>query len=229
MSYSLLDLPLEERPRERLVHLGPESLSTVELVAIILGSGTKQYPVMQLSHALVSRFGTIQHLAEATIAELCEINGIGLTKAIQIKAAFCIGLRAARQAVLPKYRIEHPSHAYHLIKDEIENEKREIFLTIHLDVKNYVINYEIISIGNLSNTLVHPREVFYPAIRHKAAGMILAHNHPSGDATPSDLDIELTNRLIECGRLIGIPIKDHLIIGKQIYTSLRQKGHLFEP
>ena len=227
MTYSILHLPKEERPRERLVRFGPESMSTTELLAIILGNGTRNIPVLRLAQEIVAKFGGIRELSEATISELCEIKGIGLAKAIQIKASLNLGMRASRQAMPPKYRIEHPLHAYHLIKDELENEMRELFMVILQDVKGYVITHEVISIGSLSNTLVHPREVFYPAIRHKAASMIIAHNHPSGDPEPSPQDYELTKILIESGRLIGIPIHDHLIIGHQRFLSLRQIGCVF--
>jgi DNA repair protein RadC len=220
-------LPESERPRERLLKHGAEALSTVELIAILLGSGTKSNPIMQLSQLLLTHFGSLNCLAEATIEELCQIKGIGLTKALQLKACLSLGTRLSRQAAIPKYPIVHPSHAYHLVKDEIQNEKREVFMVILLDVKNGLICYEIISIGTLSSSLVHPREVFYPAIRHKAASVILVHNHPSGDPTPSQHDFDVTQTLIESGRLIGIPVNDHLIIGSESFISLREKGIKF--
>ncbi len=228
VQYSIQCLPAEDRPRERLLRFGPDCLSLIELVAVILGSGTKAMPVLQLAQELVARFGGLQQLTEATLAELLEIKGIGLAKAVQLKAALNLGSRASRQFIKPKYRIEHPSHAYQLIKDELENETREIFVVILQDTKGFLICHEVVSIGSLSQTLVHPREVFYPAIRHKAASLLVAHNHPSGDPTPSPQDLELTRLLLEAGRLIGIPLNDHLIIGKCSYLSLRQNGFSFE-
>lgn len=225
--YSIQHLPAEERPRERLMHAGAESLSTTELIAIILGSGSKSKPVLQLAHEVMSRFGGMRELAQATLAELLEIKGIGLAKAIQLKAAFNLGLRVSAQALLPKIKIAHPSHVYHLIKDELEFEKRELFVVIMQDTKGFVICHEIVSIGSLSQTLVHPREVFYPAIRHKASSIIVAHNHPSGDPTPSPQDLELTKQLVEASRLMSIPLHDHLIVGHQCYHSLRQQGFPF--
>lgn len=225
--YSIQHLPEEERPRERLMHGGAESLSTTELIAIILGSGSKEKPVLQLAHEVIGRFGGLRALAEATLAELLEIKGIGLAKAIQLKAAFNLGMRASKQAITPKYKIEHPSHAYYLIKEELEHEKREHFVVILQDVKGFVICHEVVSIGSLSQTLVHPREVFYPAVRHKASSLIVAHNHPSGDPTPSPQDYELTKALVEASRLMSIPLHDHLIIGQQGYLSLRQQGFPF--
>jgi DNA repair protein RadC len=225
--YSISHLPEQERPRERLLRYGPESMSTTELIALILGSGTKTKSVLELAHELVMHFGSLDQLATATISELCQIKGIGAAKAIQIKAAFSLGLRASKQVLAPKYRIENPLHAYYLVKDEMEKEKRELFVVILQDTKGYVICHEVVAIGTLSQALVHPREVFYPAIRHKAASLILAHNHPSGDPTPSPEDHELTKLLVEAGRLMGLPIQDHLIIGHQTYTSFRQKGFVF--
>lgn len=225
--YSIHHLPEEERPRERLMRSGAESLSTVELIAIILGSGSKTKPVLQLAHEVVARFNGLRELAEATLTELLEIKGIGFAKAIQLKAAFNLGVRASRQVVKPKYRIEHPSHAYYLLKEELEHEKRELFVAILQDVKGYVICHEVVSIGSLSQTLVHPREVFYPAVRHKAASIIVAHNHPSGDPTPSPQDLELTKILVEASQLMSIPLHDHLIVGQQRYISLRQQGFQF--
>lgn len=222
--YSIQQMPEEERPRERLQRYGSEALSTVELIALILGSGTKSSPVIQLAQEIIGRFGTLQKLSEATLAELCSIKGVGTAKAIQLKAAFAVGMRASKQSISPKYRIEHPIHAYNLIKDELERETRELFVIIMQDTKGYVIAHEVISIGSLSRTLVHPREVFYPAIRHKAYSIIAAHNHPSGDPTPSPEDFELTKTLVEAGNLIGIHLYDHIIIGRHSYISLRQKG-----
>jgi len=226
-NYSISDLPKEDRPRERLVRHGSESLSTSELIALILGSGSKSKPVLQLAQDIIVKFGGLQQLVEATLAEMLEIKGVGLAKALQLKAALSLGLRASKHTIQAKYRIEHPMHAYHLIKDGIEFQKREHFIVILQDIKGYVICHEVVSIGTLSQTIVHPREVFYPAIRHKAAGVIVAHNHPSGDPTPSFQDIELTKTLLEASQIIGIPLNDHLIIGHQCYISLRQKGGVF--
>ncbi len=220
-------LPEEERPRERLMRHGPESLSTGELIAILLGSGTKTSPVLKLAQEIVAHFGSLQKLSEATLEELRQIKGIGLAKAIQLKACMNLGLRLSKQTLAPKYPISHPLHVYHLVKDELQNEKRELFLVVLQDVKSCLICHEIVGIGTLTNSLVHPREVFYPAIRHKAASLILVHNHPSGDPTPSHQDYQVTETLIQAGHLIGIPVNDHLIVGLEGYVSLRQKGVKF--
>jgi DNA repair protein RadC len=225
--YSIWDLPEDERPRERLNRFGPESMSTAELIAILIGNGTKGHPVLQLSHEIMAHFGSLQGLADATVAELCQIKGLGMAKAIQLKAAFNLGARLSKQVLSPKYRIENPIHAYHLVKDTLGREKRECFVVLLLDTKGYVITQEVISIGTLSETLIHPREVFYPAIRHKAASLILIHNHPSGDLTPSKEDYDITELLIKTGSLMSIPVHDHLIISVNEFISLRQKGFDF--
>jgi DNA repair protein RadC len=226
--YSIQHLPEAERPRERLVRYGPESLSAAELIAIVLGSGTKQAPVLQLAQLMLAKFGTLEQLADATVQELCQVKGIGPAKAIQLRAVFNLGLRLSKQNVSVKYKIEHPVHAYHLVKDELLAEKREVFVVILQDAKGCSLGYHVVSIGTLTETPVHPREVFYPAIRHKAVSIILVHNHPSGDLTPSKQDCELTKKLIAVGQMVGIPVNDHIIISDQGYLSLRQKGGVFD-
>ena len=222
--YSVQHLPVTERPRERMMRFGPESLSAAELIAIILGSGTKSMPVLQLAQEILIRFGSLSRLADATIEELCQIKGVGLAKAIQLRATFNLGIRASKNAILPKIKIDHPSQVYQLVKDELQHEKREHFIVILLDIKGCVICHQVVAIGTLSNALVHPREVFYPAIRHKAANLILVHNHPSGDLTPSPQDYEVTRQLIEVGQIMGMPISDHLIISERGFLSMRQQG-----
>lgn len=220
--YSIHQLPEEERPRERLLQHGPEAISSTELIAIILGSGTKGSSVLQISQELLVRFGTLQRFAEASIEELQQIKGLGKAKAIQLKAALNLGLRASRQSIDQKFRIVNPLHAYHYIKDEIENEKRELILVILQDSKGYATSHHTVAVGTLSQALVHPRDVFHPVIRHKASSLVLIHNHPSGDPTPSKEDLNVTKILIEAGRAVDIPVNDHLIIGKGCYTSIRQ-------
>ncbi|MCE5316925.1 MAG: DNA repair protein RadC [Parachlamydia sp.] len=216
-------MQIGDRPRERLLQMGAEALSSAELLAVILGNGTKSLPVMRLADELLSRFGSLMKLADATVAELCQVKGIGQVKAIQLKAALTAGARAVRMPYRHKRRIATPFQAYQIIKEELVQETREIFLVILLDVKSRVITHEIVAIGTLTNSLVHPREVFYPAIRHKAASILLAHNHPSGDLTPSDADLRVTRLVIEAGCLLDIPVLDHLIVGASGYVSMRQE------
>lgn len=220
--YKLQTLPIDERPRERLQKLGPEALSNAELLALILGSGMRGKSVIQLSQELLAKFGGLDQIAEATISELCEVKGLGKAKAIQLRALSTLATRLAKKQHSLVIKVDHPQVAYHLIKEELETLKKEVFIVLLLDTKANLIKWETVSIGTLSRSLVHPREVFYPAIRHKAASLILAHNHPSGDPTPSKQDIEVTKKLIETGKLLGIPVQDHLIIGRESYQSLRQ-------
>lgn len=220
-------LPAQDRPRERLLKDGPETLSEQELLAIILGSGTKKMPVLDLAHTLLARFGSLTTLSGVTLEELMEIDGIGEAKAIQLKAAFAIGLRAASKAIAPKNKISQPSHVYELIRGQMEAEERELLMVILQDVRCKLICSQVVSIGTIDTTLVHPREVFYPAIRHKAYSMIIAHNHPSGDPTPSFEDYEMTDALVKAGKMIGIPIKDHIVVGRHDYFSFRERGYKF--
>jgi DNA repair protein RadC len=209
LAYSLKELPLSERPRERLMLHGPQALSSSELIALILGSGTKGKSVLALSQELLSHFGSLHHLLDASIEDLCRVKGLGKAKAVQLKAAL--------------------SQAYLGVRDLIVHEKKEIFGAILLDAKGAVIRWEVISVGTLTNAIVHPREVFYSAIKYLAASLILVHNHPSGDPTPSFEDRFLTEQLIEASHAISIPILDHLVIGNRGYSSLKERGLSFSP
>lgn len=222
VNYTIQQMPETERPRERFLQHGPEALSSAELIAIILGSGTKGCSVLQIAQDLLVRFGTLQKFAEASLEELQQVKGLGRAKAIQLKAALNIGLRASRQSLDQKFRIVTPLHVYNYIKDELEHEKRELIQVILQDNKGYAISHHVIAVGSLSHALVHPRDVFHPVIRHKAASLVLVHNHPSGDPTPSQDDLLVTKTLIEVGDQIDIPVNDHLVIGKGKYVSLRQ-------
>ncbi len=219
-SYLIQQIPEADRPRERLMHYGPDIMSTAELIAAILGSGTKGISVMDLAHQLAFLYGN--KLADVTIEELCQVKGMGKAKAVQLKAALCLGMRATKTQVPVKpRRLLDPREVYNYIKDELENEKRELLVAIMLDVKGCVICKKIVTIGTLSRTLIHPREVFYFAIRHNAASLILAHNHPSGDPTPSKDDLRATENLVAVGKMMGIPVYDHIIVGYKRYISLR--------
>lgn len=206
---------------------GYDALSLAELFAIILGSGTKEKSVLELSNELVSRFKTLNQLLDASIVELMQIKGIGKAKAIQLKAIFGIVLRCQKLTVMTPLISSH-QEAYLIAKAEIEHCKQEVLLVLLRDVKGQLIHREQVASGTLSQVLAHPREVFYPAIRYKAHSLILAHNHPSGDPTPSSADLDLTRMLMQSGRLLGISLDDHLIIGRNSYTSLHQKGYLLE-
>lgn len=221
LTYNLKELPLSERPRERLLLHGPSVLSSIELIALILGSGTKGKSVLTLSQELLSQFGSLCCLQEATIEDLCQFKGLGKAKAIQLKAALTLAARTSRERLPPPERLETPLKAYLWVRDLVVHEKKEVFGVILLDAKGAPIRWEVVSVGTLTQTLVHPREVFHPAIRYLAASIILVHNHPSGDPTPSEEDRRLTRQLNTVSNSMGIPILDHLIIGKQGFISFK--------
>lgn len=178
---TLKAIPAEERPRERLLRDGIDSLSLSELIAIVLSSGTRGKSVLDVSAELLMRFGSLEYLLDASVIELMEIKGIGLAKAIQLKAVFGIALKCRRPQSLKKYSIQSVEEAYLLAKGEIAHQAQEVLLVILRDVRGFLIHREQVAVGTLSQVLIHPREVFYPAVRYKAHSMILAHNHPSGD------------------------------------------------
>lgn len=209
--YSIKSLPSQERPRERLCLLGSDALSNMELLAILLGSGTKHQSVLQLAQHLLSHFGSLKALMEASLQELQEIKGIGIAKAIQLHAAFALSLRL-EHVEFPL--VDTSEKAYSLIRQEMEKQRIEVLMILLLDTAKRCIHREILSKGTLSELLLHPREIFYTAIKHRAHSIILAHNHPSGDSTPSKQDAQITEKLLDASRLVGIPILDHLIIGK---------------
>lgn len=229
LNYSLKELPLSERPRERLMQYGPQVLSSSELIALILGSGTKGKSVLTLSQELLSQFGSLNHLLEASIEDLCQVKGLGKAKAIQLKAALTLANRVYREKKPMTERLHSSLQAYLWVRDFVVNEKKEIFGVILLDARGAVIRWEVISVGTLTHVIIHPREVFHPAIKYLAAALILVHNHPSGDPTPSLEDRQLTEKLIHASQSIAIPIVDHLVIGSRGYTSFKENGLSFSP
>jgi DNA repair protein RadC len=206
---------------------GPHVLSSSELIAVILGSGTKGKSVLALSQELLSHFGSLNRILEATVEDLCQVKGLGKTKAIQLKAALSLANRVNREKAPVAEKLQTSLQAYLWVRDLIVHEKKEVFGVILLDARGAALRWEVISIGTLTQAIVHPREVFYPAIRYLAASLILVHNHPSGDPTPSQEDRTLTEQLIQASHSMGIPIVDHLIIGSRGYTSLKENGLSF--
>lgn len=202
---------------------GIEALSLQELIAILLCTGTKGKSVLILAQEILLHFNGIQGLLEASIVDLMQIKGIGRAKAILLKAAFGIALRASKSQFKFFSVMDTPEAAYEFAMNEIGHLEKEALLVILRDVRGRAIHHEIVSIGTLSEVLVHPREVFYPAVRHRAHSLIVIHNHPSGDPTPSAADIQLTHHLLRSAKIMGIVLDDHLIIGSEGYTSLREK------
>ncbi len=221
---TLLSLPPESRPRERLVEHGAAALSTVELLAILLNSGMKHRSVLQLATDLLSHFGTLEALADANLSELSQIKGIGQAKAIQLQASFSLCKRIKSQP--DKTTIDTPEAAFRLLHPILKEEKTEVLYILLRDARRNLLHKEEIGRGILNQVIVHPREIFCSAIRHRAHSLIVAHNHPSGDPTPSTSDIEMTHRLILASKVIGIALSDHLIIGKNTFFSFHQKRML---
>jgi DNA repair protein RadC len=211
-----------EQPRERLVKYGPEKLSDSELLAIILRTGPKGVGVMELSKKILREFKQSK-LANSTIEELRKIKGLGEAKACEIVALFELGRRLLKdkQAVL----ILSPREVWEQLKD-IREHKKEHFVIFFLDTQNQEIKREIISIGTLNSSLIHPREVFEPAVKHLASHVIIAHNHPSGSLEPSEEDMLVTRRLCDAGRLLGIEAIDHVIVTKTGYFSFKERNLL---
>ena len=220
------DLPLEERPRERLLTEGAAFLSNAELLAILLRTGTKNQSALEIASQILQETEGLKFLSELTIEELTLIKGIGKSKAIQLLASIELGKRLVKKPLTKISTIYSPDDCVDYLSSYMINLTQEHFMVIFLDTKNYVIGKKTIFIGSLNKAIVHPREVFKEAIKRSSASIICAHNHPSGDPTPSEQDISLTHRLYEAGELIGIKVLDHLIIGDQQFVSLKEKGYI---
>ncbi|RYM06851.1 JAB domain-containing protein [Sporolactobacillus sp. THM7-7] len=218
------DVPSGDRPRERLIREGAGALSNQELIAIILRSGTKDESVLQLSGRLVSHFEKLELLRGASVEELKKIKGIGTAKAVQLLASFEIGTRLARGRHASRYVIRSPEDGANYVMEEMRTLTQEHFVVLFLNTKNQVLHKKTIFIGSLNASIVHPREVFKESIRHSAAAIICFHNHPSGDPTPSREDVDVTKRLVSCGKILGVDVLDHIVIGDKKFVSLKQKG-----
>mgnify|MGYP000844166391 FL=1 len=217
---TIKELPKIERPREKLMKYGPDKLSDEELLAIILRSGTKDENVIDLATNILKKFPK-DKLPYTTFDELKDYHGIGPAKACEIIACFELGKRFLKDKQTRIFL--SPKQVWESLKD-IRESKKEHFVIFYLDTKNQEITQEIISIGTLNASLVHPREVFEPAVKNLAAQIILAHNHPSGDYQPSEDDIKITQKLVEAGNILGIEVIDHIIVTKKDFFSFRDKG-----
>jgi DNA repair protein RadC len=225
-SFRLREIPAEERPRERMQVQGPAALSHAELLAILLRTGTRDESSVHLAQRILNECGSLSRLAERSWDELTHIRGIGPAKALQLQASIELGRRVARSRLPDTVKIGSPQDAANLLMEEMRHLREEHFVCLFLNTKNHVIGRQTLSIGSLNASIVHPREVFRAAIRRSSASILCAHNHPSGDPTPSPEDIQLTRRLKEAGELIGIELLDHLVIGDNRYISLKEKGCL---
>lgn len=219
------ELPTEERPREKLISLGSSVVSNAELLAILIGTGTKDRSALDLAAALLAaEEDGLGNLAGSTPEEICRISGMGIAKACRIIAAFELGKRLATRSLPGKVLITSPESIADLFMEEMRYYRKEFFQVLLLNSKGEIISIEKCSIGDLSSTIVHPREIFSGAVRRSAAAVVFVHNHPSGNPEPSSEDQEVTLRLIEAGKILGIRVLDHIIIGDGIYVSFRQRN-----
>ncbi len=223
----LKSLPANERPREKMHAYGIEHLSNSELFAIIIRTGTKDKSALELGYDIENYCSNnLSDLSRMTVSELCKINGIGETKASQILSSIELGRRMNRTSLKKMHKISQPRDVVSFFQTELGHLKVEKFVSIFLNVKNEIITWEVISVGSLNASIVHPREVFNRGIRHSAASIIVLHNHPSGHVAPSNEDIQLTKRLVDAGNLVGIPIIDHLIVGHFGYYSFKEENQI---
>ncbi len=227
------DLPLSDRPRERLFSKGASSLSTPELLSILLGSGTKGDSVFMLSQRILKLYGSLFRIQNASVEDLKSVRGLGDAKAAKLKACIEIARRmnieekVHEESELMKRRksetITSPDRLYEIIKSKITQFSKEHFFVISLDTRNNLIGIDQISVGTLTASLVHPRETFESAIKRHAAKIIISHNHPSGETDPSDDDLKITRRLSEAGKIMGIELLDHIIVTKTGYLSFKEQ------
>jgi DNA repair protein RadC len=222
-NFTIREMPPSERPRERLIQHGPGALSNSELIAILLRTGTPSENILSLSNRLLSRFD-LRTLARATVPELKSISGIADAKACQISAIFELARRFSSLPEDKKPAFTSPGSCFSFLSPRLLGLKQEHFICLYLDTKNRLIREETISIGTLDANVVHPRDVFKGAVSYSASSIIIAHNHPSGDPEPSGEDIAFTRTLTEAGRLMGIDVLDHLVIGEGSFTSLKERG-----
>ena len=220
-------LPAYERPMEKCLSIGVERLTNSELIALLINSGTREKSAVALAEEILAQDRSgIGYLRESSVQELMNIKGIGSSKAARIMAAVELGKRIASTPVHKGMKIQDDEDVAKLFMEEMRGLKKEVFKAVLLDSKGGVISVETVSVGELSSTIVHPREVFSQAVRKSAAAIVFVHNHPSGEPMPSGEDIATTNRLIECGELLGIRVVDHLVIGDGQYMSLRAMGKI---
>ncbi|MBF0586779.1 DNA repair protein RadC [Prosthecochloris sp. N3] len=218
------DLDPEHRPRERFLQSGPAALSSAELMALILKTGTRHHNIVDTCQAMISRHG-LERLAELSLGELQDIPGIGPAKAMQIKAVFELQKRVSFIRHTNK-KVRSAKDVYEYMTGRVPDEHREHLFLLHLNTKNHIIRHDIISVGTLNASLIHPREIFKPAIRESAHAVILVHNHPSGDVEPSNADRQVTATLKKASAILQIELLDHVIVGCDSYFSFREHSLL---
>lgn len=222
------DLAEQDRPRERLIKVGAEVLSTAELLAIVLRNGSQGESVLRLAERLLVEFDSLPGLSRATITELISIHGVGEAKAAEIKAALEIGRRLVASAPEERPRVSSPDDAFHLLKSEMMFLEQEHLRLILLDTRNRVLRTPTVYVGSLNTSVIRVGELFRAAIRDNAAAFIVVHNHPSGDPSPSPEDITVTRQIVQAGKLLDVDVLDHIVIGRNRFVSLKQRGLGFE-
>ena len=226
-TYRMKELPIDDRPREKLINNGAAALTDSELLALLIGSGTQEKSALDIARDLTADNGILKNIALVhDVKELAKTKGLGRAKAALIIAALELGRRIASAEPLVRDSITSPEDGVALLMPRLRYESKEHFLVVLLNSKNKVLDVEQISEGSLNSSVVHPREVFAPAVLHHAAAILTAHNHPSGDPTPSKEDKDLTNTLVQAGKYMGIPVLDHIIIGDAKYFSFKEHSYL---
>jgi DNA repair protein RadC len=228
-SPTIKDLPTEERPRERLARLGEGALSTSELLAIILRVGVGGESALALARRLISTYEGLPGLARASFAELRAERGLGNAKTAQLKAALELGRRMLLATPEERLIVRSPSDVAQILMAEMSHLEQEHFRVLYLDTRNRLLGSDEVYVGSLNASHIRVGEIFRDAIKRNCAAIIVAHNHPSGDPSPSPEDVEVTRRLVSAGDLLGISVLDHLVIGQQRFVSLRERGLGFEP
>ena len=226
MAIMVRDLPPEERPREKLLSQGPRALSNAELLAILLRSGTKKKSVLRIAEEILAHIKEqgLSAMVHISAVELAKIDGVGKVKAATLQAAVELGRRLSMQSAGKIQVIHGPEDVAQFALPRFRFEQKEHFAVMLLNTKNHIIGMPEVSVGSLSASVVPPREVFRAAIDYAAAAMILLHNHPSGDPTPSREDIAVTDRLVKAGKVMDIPVLDHVVLGRETFTSFKEKG-----
>jgi DNA repair protein RadC len=221
---TIKELPVDERPRERLLHAGASALSTAELMAIILRTGVGGENVLSVAQRVLARFDGLPGLARASVAELTAEHGIGKAKVTQLKAAFELGRRLIVSSPAERPQVRSPADAAQLLMAEMSLLEQEHLRLVLLDSKNHVLSIPTVYVGSLNTSLIRVGELFRYALKENCAALIVAHNHPSGDPTPSPEDVLVTGKIVEAGQLLDIEVLDHLIIGHGRFLSLKERG-----
>ena len=222
-------VPLDERPRERLARLGPDALAGSELLAVLLGTGTRGQSALEVAQRLLEEAGGMRRLSTRTLREIAAVRGLGTARAARVMASFALGRQVGQLRLPPGARFRSGADIFRHYHERLRDLRKEQFWAVLLDGKNRVLREERVSEGSLTASLVHPREVFAPAIRESAGALVFVHNHPSGDPTPSVEDVEITRRLCAVADLVGIRVLDHVVVGDGAYVSFLERGLLGEP